>query len=103
MAAPKVPPKPPPRPSSAYLDPNDRPLSPGEIFALFILALSLVACLAIAIVIGILRGDAPRYSTVSYQPHDRHLPVALHHLPPDNKLFTITKDPTPNTQHPTPQ
>ncbi|MGB6298214.1 MAG: J domain-containing protein, partial [Rivularia sp. (in: cyanobacteria)] len=30
---------------SAYLDPTDRPLSPGEIFALFILGLTFLGCL----------------------------------------------------------
>lgn len=42
---------------SAYLDPTDRPLSSGEIFALFILGLTFVGCLVLAIAIGILRGD----------------------------------------------
>ncbi|HEY9616415.1 MAG TPA: hypothetical protein V6C64_06225, partial [Microcoleaceae cyanobacterium] len=45
-------------PSSAYLDPTDRPLSPGEIFALFILALTFIGCLVLAIAIGLTRGDA---------------------------------------------
>jgi len=44
--------------SSAYLDPTDRPLSPGEIFALFILGVTFVACLVLAIAIGLTRGDA---------------------------------------------
>ncbi|HEY9805642.1 MAG TPA: J domain-containing protein, partial [Candidatus Obscuribacterales bacterium] len=43
--------------SSAYLDPTDRPLSPGEIFALFILGVTFVACLVLAIAIGLTRGD----------------------------------------------
>lgn len=43
--------------SSAYLDPNDRPLSAGEIFALFILGITFVACLALVITVGIARGD----------------------------------------------
>ncbi|MEM7555482.1 MAG: J domain-containing protein [Cyanobacteria bacterium P01_A01_bin.84] len=34
---------------SAYLDATDRPLSPGEIFALFILGLTFIGCLLIAI------------------------------------------------------
>lgn len=42
---------------SAYLDPSDRPLSSGEVFALFILGLTLIGCLILAITIGILRGD----------------------------------------------
>nr|WP_199321977.1 J domain-containing protein [Leptolyngbya sp. FACHB-321] len=44
--------------SSAYLDATNRPLSPGEIFALFILGLTFVGCLVLAITIGITRGEA---------------------------------------------
>ncbi len=46
------------QPSSAYLDATDRPLSPGEIFALFILGITFVGCLVLAIAIGITRGEA---------------------------------------------
>lgn len=44
--------------SSAYLDPTDRPLSPGEVFALFLLGLTFLACLVLAIAIGITRSEA---------------------------------------------
>jgi curved DNA-binding protein CbpA len=44
--------------SSAYLDPTDRPLSAGEIFALFILGLTFLGCLLLAIWIGLTRGEA---------------------------------------------
>lgn len=43
--------------SSAYLDPTDRPLSAGEIFALFILLVTFLACLVIAIAIGLTRPE----------------------------------------------
>lgn len=43
---------------SAYLDASDRPLSSGEIFALFILGLTFLGCLLLAIAIGLTRGDA---------------------------------------------
>ncbi len=43
--------------SSAYLDPNDRPLSGGEIFAVFMLAVTFIGCLVLAIAIGIMRGE----------------------------------------------
>lgn len=43
---------------SAYLDPTDRPLSPGEIFALFILGLTFVGCLLLVIAVGLTRGEA---------------------------------------------
>ena len=44
---------------SAYLDPNDRPLSSGEIFVLLVLGLTILGCLMLAIVIGLTRGDPP--------------------------------------------
>lgn len=44
--------------SSAYLDATDRPLSPGEIFALFILGITFVGCLILAIAIGLTRGES---------------------------------------------
>lgn len=44
--------------SSAYLDPTDRPLSPGELFALFIMGVTLIGCLCLAIMIGLTRGEA---------------------------------------------
>lgn len=43
--------------NAAYLDPTDRPLSSGEIFALFVLSLTLVGCLLLAVAIAILRGE----------------------------------------------
>jgi curved DNA-binding protein CbpA len=43
--------------SSAYLDPSDRPLSPGEIFALFIMGATLVGCLLLVLIIGVARGE----------------------------------------------
>ena len=44
-------------PANMYLDPTDRPLSAGEIFALFILGLTFVACLALVVTVGLTRGD----------------------------------------------
>ncbi len=43
--------------SAAYLDPTDRPLSPGEIFALFILALTFIGCLVLAVAVAIARPE----------------------------------------------
>jgi hypothetical protein len=51
-------PAPKPRePANMYLDPTDRPLSAGEIFALFILGLTFVACLALVVTVGLTRGE----------------------------------------------
>jgi hypothetical protein len=41
-----------------YLDPTERPLSAGEIFALFILGLTFVACLVLVFTVALTRGDA---------------------------------------------
>ena len=43
--------------SSAYLDPTDRPLSGGEIAALFMLGIVFLGCIILAISIGIVRGE----------------------------------------------
>lgn len=43
---------------SAYLSNTDRPLSAGEIFALFMMGITLIGCLLLAITIAWLRGDA---------------------------------------------
>jgi curved DNA-binding protein CbpA len=46
-----------PQRSTAYRDPTDRPLSAGELFALFILGLTFLGCLGLAIGMGIARGE----------------------------------------------
>jgi curved DNA-binding protein CbpA len=43
---------------SGYLDATDRPLSSGEIFVLFVLGLTIVGCMLLAIAIAVLRGEA---------------------------------------------
>ncbi|HEY9648870.1 MAG TPA: J domain-containing protein [Chroococcidiopsis sp.] len=43
--------------SSAYLDPSDRPLSGGELFALFILGITFIGCLILVVTIGLTRGE----------------------------------------------
>jgi len=53
----KTAPKPPRLGSSAYLEPHDRPLSAGEVFALFILGLTLLGCVLLAIALGLARGQ----------------------------------------------
>lgn len=79
--------------SSAYLDPTDRPLSPGEVFALFLLGLTFLTCLVLAIAIAITRGEATLQSTAQLQPTQpsavsvqpapsSELPLALPPKPP---------------------
>jgi hypothetical protein len=52
--------------SSDYLEPIDRPLSPGEVFALFILGLTFAGCLILTITIGLTRSNA--FQPPSLQP-----------------------------------
>ena len=44
--------------NSAFLDPTDRPLSAGEIFALFILSLTFIGCLLLVVIVGLIRGTS---------------------------------------------
>lgn len=46
------------RSAHAYLDPVDRPLSAGEISALFFMIITVVGCVLLAIAIAVIRGDA---------------------------------------------
>jgi hypothetical protein len=41
----------------ANLDPKERPLSPGELFALFLMGVAFVGCLILALVVGMARGE----------------------------------------------
>jgi hypothetical protein len=86
--------------SSAYLDPTDRPLSPGEIFALFILGLTFLGCILLAIAIGLTRGEAALQvsQTTSnglqtqqqQNPHQLRTPVSVKTQSPlDEQLVTI--------------
>ena len=43
--------------ASAYISPTDRPLSAGELFALFILGITFVGCLVLVFTISLTRGD----------------------------------------------
>ena len=43
--------------ASAYLDPNDRPLSAGEMFALFILGITFIGCLVLVFAISLTHDD----------------------------------------------
>ena len=54
--------------SNAYLDPTDRPLSPGELFALFILGLTFLGCLVLVVAISWTRGDLVLYTPETKTP-----------------------------------
>ncbi len=87
--------------SSAYLDPTDRPLSPGEIFALFILGLTVLGCLVLAIAIGLTRGDAS-FQSGSLQPQAAPaITVTNPKQAPVHKSALIVK-PNPSANRPQP-
>jgi DnaJ domain len=65
---------------SAYLDPSDRPLSAGELFAVFLLGLTFLACLALVIAIGLTRGETAFRSLAQ--------PFAEHRIMPPADLKT---------------
>ena len=67
--------------SSAYLDPTDRPLSAGEITALFILGLTILACLILAIAIGLTRGESALQVSGLPKTAPSHLPIPEQILP----------------------
>lgn len=79
--------------SSAYLDPTDRPLSPGELFALFILGLTFIGCLVLAITIGITRSDSA-LEPVTLQPQ----PVEQLSAPKSNDSVRETQTPPPTIE-----
>jgi hypothetical protein len=43
--------------NNMYLDPTDRPLSPGEIFALFILGITFIGCLVLVFTVALTKGE----------------------------------------------
>lgn len=53
---------------STYQGPSDRPLSPGELFALFILGITFVACLVLAIAVGLTHGETAFRPSLSSSP-----------------------------------
>lgn len=66
---------------SAYLDASDRPLSSGEIFALFMLVLTFVGCLLLVVAIGLTRGEAA-FQTHLLQPTSSIQHQIIHVSPP---------------------
>ena len=66
--------------NAAYLDPTDRPLSAGELFALFIQGLTFLGCLLLAIAVGLTRGD--------FQPNVLQHPEVVQQVIPSPHLST---------------
>ncbi|MEA5582242.1 J domain-containing protein [Nodularia harveyana UHCC-0300] len=70
---------------SMYLDASDRPLSAGEIFVLFVLGLTLVGCVLVAIAVAVIRGDSnipaqvnqPQITHISQLPTTREIKITF--------------------------
>ena len=75
---------------SAYLDPSDRPLSAGEISALFILCLTLLGCLLLAIAIGLTR-DNTAFQPIVLQPLKPVKEQFRSYMPTMTQLFALEK------------
>ncbi len=80
--------------SNLYLDPNDRPLSAGEIFALFILGLTFVACLVLVLTIGFTRSET------AFNPVDTMAPEVLETVAPQSRLVVPNAETEPSRVFP---
>ncbi|NJL22107.1 MAG: J domain-containing protein [Leptolyngbyaceae cyanobacterium SM1_3_5] len=79
--------------SSAYLEPVERPLSPGELFALFILGMTFVACLLLVVAIGWTRGEIAFHSPNAHSPDNSALEqVAPRPTAVESNLSTSSPD-----------
>jgi curved DNA-binding protein CbpA len=82
--------------ATAYLDPKERPLSPGEIFAVFLLGITFAVCLFLAIILGVARGEMVLQTAapaVSSSPQPISLRTAAPHssqLSPPKRLKAST-------------
>lgn len=86
--------------SSAYLDATDRPLSPGEVFALFILGITFVGCLILAITIGVTRGDQAFQPLTAQHPPARQVESTQNATPLSLDQATIESTETESTENP---
>lgn len=85
--------------NSAYLDPTDRPLSPGELFALFILGLTFVGCLILVVAIGWTQGEIVLHTpSVEAANVEQTLPITPDPSPP---IAPPPSTPAPSLEPPT--
>ncbi|MGB8700011.1 MAG: hypothetical protein WCD18_11395, partial [Thermosynechococcaceae cyanobacterium] len=78
-----------------YLDLKERPLSPGEIFALFLLVVTFLGCLALAIILGVARGEMAIQTTTGSTvilPHVLPAAVAPEQSGQQKKLNLVGKN-----------
>lgn len=92
---------------SAYLDPTDRPLSPGELFALFILGVTFVGCLILVFAIGWTKGEIvlhPQAETVKVEqmvPEDQAIAPQAPAIPSDHSEHPVL--PNRDSRSPVPE
>lgn len=59
--------------STLYLDPTDRPLSPGELFALLMIALAFLLCVSLVIILGLTGGASAAQPPVDTSVHSAEM------------------------------
>lgn len=82
--------------ASAYLDATDRPLSPGEVFALFILGLTFVGCLCLAIAIGLTRSESVLQPMLAEPPPTLILQGKPGQMQPEGQIAPLVNAQLPN-------
>lgn len=91
--------------SNAYLDPTDRALSAGELFALFILGVTFVGCLVLVVTIGWAKGEIVLQPTAadmvsSPPPLEESTTVLLPEVsPPEVSPPSFSAPPLPDAIH----
>jgi len=89
---------------SAYLDPTDRPLSPGEMFALFILGLTFIGCLMLVFTVGLTKGELVLHAPDRQTPTESPTPGAPATPTPEPELTSPDAPPaTAPTMRPLPR
>lgn len=90
------------RDRSAYLDPTDRPLSAGEMFALFILGVTFAACLILVVAIGLTQGEVafgplmpPDLIEVPPADYSVDSPIRGEPIQEDVTIGNVTESPSP--------
>lgn len=81
------------RSTKDYLDPTDRPLSAGEMFALFLLGITFVACLILVVTIGLTQGES------AFHPHPAQVPLDfLRSAHKQDEAVSQPSNPSPDPQ-----
>ncbi|WP_071992250.1 J domain-containing protein [Leptolyngbya sp. PCC 6406] len=87
--------------TNAYLDPTDRPLSAGELFALFILGVTFVCCLMLVVAVSFTRGNLIQATAPTPPPETSTMPAPAPDAPDPAPSLPTPKDSVPPDPLPT--